>query len=90
MSAEDKELFNEKQKRVCSVFNKNLQSDKGKAFVRTHEDDYDAQSIYVKLADYYTKLVKVSLDSSNLLSYITSTRIDSSVWKGTAEGFVLH
>ena len=67
-----------------------MQSDRGKVFVRADEDDYDAQSIYVKLADYYTKLVKVSLDSSNLLSYITSTRIDSSVWKGTAEGFVLH
>ena len=67
-----------------------LQSNRGKAFVRAHEADYDAQSIYVKLLDYYTKSVKASLDSSNLLSYVTSTRIDSSAWKGIAEGFILH
>ena len=76
-SAEDKELFNEKQKHVYSVFNKVLQSDRGKAIVRAHKDDYDALSIYVKLVDYYTKSVKASLESSNLLSYIVSTRIDS-------------
>ena len=90
VSAEDTELFDEKQKYMYSVFDKVLQSDRGKAFVRAHEADYNAQSIYIKLVDYYTKSVKASLDSSNLLSYITSTKIDSSAWKGTAEGFILH
>ena len=38
---EEEELFNEKQKFIYSVFDRVLKSDKGKAFSRQHEDDYD-------------------------------------------------
>ena len=63
---------------MYSVFDRVLKSDKGKAFVRKHEDDYDAQSIFIKLVDYYTKSTRATLELSNLLSYITSVYIDSS------------
>ena len=71
-----------------SVFDKILQSDRGKAFVRVHKNDYDAQNICIKLVDCCTKSIKHH--QIHLLSCIISTRIDSSEWKGAAEGFVQH
>ena len=38
---EEEELFDEKQKLAHSVFNKILLTDKGKAVVCQHEDDYN-------------------------------------------------
>ena len=75
---------------MCSAFDTVLLTDKGKAIVREHEDDFDAQSVYNKLKEYCTKSTKASLEASKLLSYITSARIDSSSWKGSTEGFILH
>ena len=74
---EDKELFKEKQKFMCSIFDRILLTNKGKAFVQQHEDDFDEQSVYSKLVIYHTQSVKASLDKSNLLSYITSVCIES-------------
>jgi hypothetical protein len=43
---EEIDLFKEKQKYLYSVFERTLQSDKGKAIVRSHEDQFDAQKVY--------------------------------------------
>ena len=75
---------------MCSVFDTVLLTDKGKAIVREHEDDFDAQSVYEKLKEYCTKSAKASLEASKLLSHINSSRIDSSSWKGSIEDFILH
>ena len=44
-SNEDTELFTEKQKFMCSVFERTLQTDQGKAFFRQYETTCDAQII---------------------------------------------
>jgi hypothetical protein len=67
-----------------------LQTDRGKAFVRQHENDFNAQCIYASLKDYSNKLTKAALDSSKLLSYVTWAKIGDGTWKGTAQNFNLH
>jgi len=87
---DDIDLFQEKQKYMFAVFERTLQTDTGKAIVRDHEDDADAQEVYTKVIAYYLKSTKASLDSSTLLSYITSVRLGSGMWKGPTYSFVLH
>ena len=64
---------------MCSIFDRILLTNKGKAFVQQHEDDFNAQAVYSKLVAHHTQSVKASLDAFNLLSCITSVRIDSSL-----------
>jgi len=70
VAQDDKDLFKEKQKYMFAVFDHTLQTDTGKALAHEHENDFDAQKIYVELVKFYLKSTKASLDSSNLLSYI--------------------
>ena len=90
VTQDDKDLFKEKQKYMFAVFDRTLQTDTGKALVREHENDFDAQKIYVELVKFYLKSTKASLDSSNVLSYITSARLGSGIWKGSTYSFILH
>ena len=86
----EEELFNEQQRYVYAVFESKVLTDMGKKFVRDHEDDSDAQAVYRKLTLHHTKSTKASMDSANLLSYITSARLGSGEWKGSTAGFVIH
>ena len=69
---EDIDLFTEKQKFMYSVFDKCLQTDMGKYFVRQHDGDSDAQAIFRKLSQYATASTQAALESSDLLAYIRS------------------
>ena len=89
-SAEDTALFWEKQKFMYAVFERTLQTDQGKAFVRGHETDFDAQAIYRGLVEYSLKSTKASLDTSTTLAYITSAKVGDGSWKGTSQAFILH
>jgi hypothetical protein len=89
-SSEESNLFIKKQKFLYAVFEQTLQMDQGKAFARQHEKDFDAQKIYMHLEDYSIQCTKASLDTSKLLSYITSAKIGDGTWKGTAQNFILH
>ena len=74
-----------------AVFEHMLQMDQGKAFVRQYEQDFDAQKIYSSLQDYSVKSTKASLDTSKLLSYITSAKMGDGSWKeGGTHAFILH
>ena len=86
----DKELFAEKQKHMFAVFERTLLTDVGKSLVRDHEDDGDAREVYKAVVAYYLKSTKASLDSADLLSYITSIRLGSGLWKGPTHSFILH
>ena len=55
-SNEDAELFTEKQKFMCSVFERTLQTDQGKASVRQHGTAHDDQIIYKILANFTKKM----------------------------------
>jgi len=64
--------------------------DVGKSFVQDHEGDGDAWEVYKAVVDYYLKSTKASLDSADLLSYITSICLGSDLWKGPTHSFILH
>ena len=83
-------LFDEKQKYMYAVFEKTLLTDKGKALVRKHAKDYNAQKIYAELVQYFSKSTKATIDASTILSYITTAKLGEGTWKGTAHGFILH
>ena len=42
---EETQLFDQKKSFVFAIFNKMVQTDIGKSYVREHEDDYDAQAV---------------------------------------------
>lgn len=86
----DANLFDEKQKYMFAVFERNLLTDQGKALVRDYADKYDAQSIYRDLSAYALHSTKAALDSSNMLSYITSVRLGDGSWRGSTHAFILH
>ena len=68
VTKEEEELFDEKKRLMRSVFDRVLKTDKGKFFVRQHEDDYDAQEVFEKLMDHCTSSAKAALEASKLLS----------------------
>ena len=89
-SQEEKDLFTEQQKYVFAVLESKVLTDIGKSLVRAHEMDYDAQAVYSKLKAHHLKSTKAMIDSSTILSYITSARLGNGEWKGSTEGFILH
>jgi hypothetical protein len=86
----EKELFHEKQKYVYAVLEAKVLTDRGKSIVREHEADFDAQKVYEKLVDHHLRSTKAMIESSTLLSYITSARLGTGEWNGTTEGFITH
>ncbi len=89
-SPTDKDLFKAKQKYMYAVFERVLQMDKGKALVRSNETTSDAQLIVEELCQDALCSTRASIDSSRLLSYITSVRIGDGMWNRTSHGFILH
>ena len=87
---DEKALFDEKQKFMYAVLDAKVMTDNGKAIVRDHENDFDAQQVYKKLSELHLKSTKARMDSSTILSYITSARLGSGEWRGTCEGFIIH
>jgi hypothetical protein len=85
-----KELFIEKQKYVYAVLESKVLTDMGKSIVRDFEDSYDAQQVYKKLTEHHLKSTKAMIESSTILSYITSVRLGSGEWSGSTESFITH
>ena len=90
ITVEERELFTEKQKYMYAVFVKTLLTDQGKAYVHEHEKDFDAQAVFKKMSTFALNSTKASLDSSHILSYITSVHAGDGTWKGTLHSFILH
>jgi hypothetical protein len=89
-STEDIELFQEKQKYMYSVFERILQTDEGKVIVRSHDADRNAQLIYGEILQVMTKSTEAMMDSSDILSYLTTTKISDGSWRGTTKAFLLN
>jgi Reverse transcriptase (RNA-dependent DNA polymerase) len=87
---EEKELFIEQQKYVYAVLESKVLTDIGKSLVREHEKDFDAQAVYSKLQAHHLKSTKAMINSSTILSYITSVRLGNGEWKGSTETFILN
>jgi len=84
------ELFEAKQKYLYAVFERVLQTDKGKALVRLYEKTANAQRIFEELCQDALRSTRSSIDSSRILSYITSVRIGDGQWNGSTHSFILH
>jgi hypothetical protein len=85
-----KKLFNEKQKYVYSVLESKVINDKWMAIVQEYKDTSDAQKVYQKLTDHHLGSTKAMIESSTILSYITSVRLGSGELNGSAEGFITN
>ena len=85
---EDADLFTENHKLMHSIFERTLLTDQGKAVARMNESSFDAQATHTSLRKYYEEDAKVSLDSSTLLTCITTARTYE--WKGSMECFIFN
>ena len=83
-------LFDLQQAYMYSVAETTLLTDTGKKLVRNYESTYNAQSVYKDLIAHYEKSTKANLNASNLLTHVTSNRIDDGTWGGTAESYILN
>jgi hypothetical protein len=88
--SDDVALFEEKKKFMYAVFERTLQTDQVKAFVREWDATYDSQLVYAALLNYSIKSTKASLDSGKLLQYISSAKVGDGNWKGTAQSSILR
>jgi hypothetical protein len=84
------ELFREQQLYMYAILEAKVLTDAGKAIIRRHKSTSDAQKAYVELTEHHLRSTKAMIDSSMILSYITSVRIGNGEFHGTAENFVLH
>ena len=89
-TAEEKAILDQKQRYMYAVWAKTLLTDKGKSLVRKHKKDYNAQQIHTDLLAHVQKSTKASVESSQLLTYITSTRLGTGSWRGSSHSFILH
>jgi hypothetical protein len=78
-------LFAEQQMYMYSVFQRALQTDKGKAIVRSHEAMYDAQTVYKEMHEYCSKSTKAVFGSSTMQSYTSSVRVGDGSWSASAQ-----
>jgi len=65
-----------KQKYMYAFFERVLQTDKGKALVRSNESTSNGQKIFDELCKDALRSTHASIGFSRLLSYITSVRIE--------------
>jgi hypothetical protein len=77
--------FKEKQMYMYSVFQRALQTDKGKAIVQSHEATHDAQKVYKELYDFCSKSTRAVFDSSTMQSYTSSIRVGDGPWSASAQ-----
>jgi hypothetical protein len=89
-TADDIALFAEKQKYIYAVLESKVLTDRGKAIIRDHEHDFNAQQAYQKIKSYHLKSTKAKMESSTILSYITSTKLGDGTWNGTTEAFIIN
>ena len=83
-------LFERKQSFMFYVFVDNLLTNTGKNLVRKYQDTYDAQSIYVELTEHCTKSIAATLDASDLLTWITTKKLNKEDWPGKHYSFILY
>ena len=88
-STEDKELFENKQVFLFSLFNTHLLTDMGKAIVRRHVHNTDAQPVWKDFQEYMKSSSKGASEKRRLTQYVTNTVLDDNLSCMT-EQFILH
>ena len=90
MEESDRLLFNEKSAFMYAVFAEVLLTDKEKSLVRSHELHWDAQKIHEELLAHAETSTKASVESAQILTYITTANLGDGTWRGSTEAFILH
>ena len=86
---EQRELFEDKQTSMFSVFNANLLTDIGKTIVRKHRNTTDGQAIWRELSKHMRTSSKGASEKRRLTQYVTNTVLEDN-FKETPEQFVFH
>ena len=90
MGGFDRLLFNENNKFMYTVFAEVSLIDKRKSLVRSNELHWDAQKIREELLAHAETSTKLSVESAQILTYITNANPGDGTWKGSTEAFILH
>jgi hypothetical protein len=72
----DRDLFTEKQKFLYAVLEVKVEMAKGKAIIRSHEKNYDAQKAYAELKNYHLTSNTALFGANKIMEYLTSARIN--------------
>ena len=75
---------------MYSVFVKILLTEQGKKIVHEHQGDKDAQNNLRKKTSNALKYTRDLLNSSNILTYIISTRVVCGSWCDNKESFIIN
>jgi hypothetical protein len=75
----DIDLFAEKQKFLYAVLEANVETTKGKAIIRSHVKQFDAQKAYAELKNYHL------FSANKIMAYLTSAHINDGSWHGSVE-----
>jgi len=75
-TADQKSLFEKRQKVFFSFLSHHLLTTKGKAIVSDHSEDFDAQAVWKKLIAYHTTSPKAKAMKQKFLDQITVAKID--------------
>jgi hypothetical protein len=63
---------------------------KGKAIIRSHKKDYDAQKAYAELKNYHLTSNTALFSANKIMEYLTSARINDGSWHGSVENFIIN
>eukprot|EP00934_Nitzschia_sp_Nitz4_P007310 Nitzschia sp. Nitz4//scaffold540_size3482//132//1217//NITZ4_009266-RA/size3482-processed-gene-0.2-mRNA-1//1//CDS//3329554260//7300//frame0 len=82
--------FVDQQSFLYAVFTDKVQTLQGKRIVnKKYRATFDAQKVFDELQKHALQFTSASLNSSNILSFLTSDRLDLDTWKFTTEDYVL-
>ena len=73
---------------MCSAFATTFKTERGKKFVREHDEDLNAQLVCSKLHRFYVTSFGARVNASYMLSCMTSSKFE--YLKGTTESFILN
>ena len=79
-----------KNKNIFQVFHTKVHTDKGKELIQLHLKAFDAHTVFHELKIHGDKSNSAKIQASDLLTYITSSKIDDGKWRGTSTGYITH
>ena len=85
----EQQLFTEKQNFVYAVLLKALQTDYGRALVREHEHDKDAQQVLYELHQHHKDSELSGAEVLQLTTYMANLKLTDN-WRGIPTQFLLH
>ena len=85
----EQQLFTEKQNFVYAVLLKTLKTDCGRALVREHEHDKDAQQILYELHQHHRDSELSRAEVLRLTTYVANLKLTDNL-RGTTTQFLLH